>query len=160
MKEGNERISRERFIRLGAALGMSIAGASALAACGEEASERSANGAAKSEKIAAKASGGKAAAGGREIAQISEVPAGSAVKFTDSGNPAVLVHLQNGKFAAYSAVCTHQGCTVVYQNGELACPCHGSVFDPSKRGAVLYGPAPSPLPRIPIKVRSGGIYRT
>jgi Rieske Fe-S protein len=160
LKETTGRISRERFLRLAAALGMSIAGASALAACGEEPSEQSANGAANSNKITAKASGGKAAAGGQEIAQISRVPAGSAVKFTDSGNPAVLIHLQNGRFAAYSAVCTHQGCTVVYQKGRLLCPCHGSDFDPSKGGAVLYGPAPSPLPQIPIKVQSEGIYRT
>jgi Rieske Fe-S protein len=153
------RISREKFIRLGAALGMSIAGASALAACGEEPSEQSANGASNSNKIAAKASGGKAAAGGQEIAKISRVPAGSAVNFETSGSPAVLIHLQNGKFAAYSAVCTHQGCTVTYQNGQLLCPCHGSVFDPSKGGTVLYGPAPSPLPKIPIKVQRGGVYR-
>jgi Rieske Fe-S protein len=153
-----ERISREKFIRLGAALGMSIAGASALAACGGDTIGHSAN--AAGNKITSKGAGGKAPAGGREIARISKVPAGSAVKFEDSGNPAVLVHLSNGKFAAYSAVCTHQGCTVVYQNGQLLCPCHGSVFDPSRGGAVLYGPAPSPLPRIPIKVLSGKIYRT
>jgi cytochrome b6-f complex iron-sulfur subunit len=139
---------------------MSIAGASALAACEEQPSEHSANGAPKDNKITAKVSGGKASTGGQEIAKISRVPAGSAVNFTDLGNPAVLIHLATGKFAAYSAVCTHQGCTVVYQNGQLLCPCHGSVFDPSKGGAVLYGPAPSPLPQMPIKVQSGGIYRT
>jgi Rieske Fe-S protein len=142
------RVSRGRFIRLGAALGLGIAGASALAACAEEPPEH-----------AAKAPRDGAHAGGQEIAQISKVPAGSAVNFEESGSPAVLVHLQNGKFAAYSAVCTHQGCTVAYRNGELLCPCHGSVFDPSRGGAVLSGPAPSPLPRIPLKVQSGGIYR-
>ena len=159
LKETSERISRERFIRLGAALGMSIAGASALAACGEESSEQSANQLAESNKSAAKAAGGKAAAGSQEIAQISKVPVGSAVHFMDSWSPGVLVHLQNGKFAAYSAVCTHEGCAVVYKRGELVCPCHGSVFDPSKGGRVLNGPAPSPLPRIPIKVQRGGVYR-
>ena len=71
----------------------------------------------------------------------------------------MLIHLQNGKIAAYSAVCTHQGCTVAYQDGQLACPCHGSVFDPSN-GAVVYGPAQAPLPKIPIKVQNGGIYCT
>jgi cytochrome b6-f complex iron-sulfur subunit len=154
------RISRERLIRLAAALGTSIAGASALAACGDNSIGRSSNGTANGDKITARASGGKAPVGSREIAQVSKVPAGSAVTFEDSGSPAVLVHLQNGKFAAYSAVCTHQGCTVAYQNGRLACPCHGSVFDPSKGGAVLYGPAPAPLPRIPVKVQNGEIYRT
>lgn len=159
LKETSERISRERFIRLGAALGMSITGASALAACGEESSEGSANQPADSNKSAAKAAGGKAAAGSKEIARISKVPAGSAVHFMDSWSPGVLVRLQNGKFVAYSAVCTHQGCTVVYKHGELACPCHGSVFDPFRGGTVLYGPAPSPLPRIPIKVKRGSVYR-
>jgi Rieske Fe-S protein len=160
LKETSEGISRERFIRLGAALGMSIAGASAVAACGEESSEQSANQTADSNKSATKAAGGKAAAGSKVIAQISKVPAGSAVHFMDSWwSPAVLVHLQSGKFAAYSAVCTHQGCSVVYKRGELVCPCHGSVFDPSKGGRVLNGPAPSPLPRIPIKVQRGGVYR-
>jgi Rieske Fe-S protein len=159
LKETSERISRERFIRLGAALGMSIAGASALAACGEESSEESANQPADSNKSAAKAAGGRAATGSKEIAQISLLPAGSAVNFMDSWSPGVLVHLQNGKFVAYSAVRTHQGCAVVYKHGQLVCPCHGSVFDPSKGGRVLYGPAPSPLPRIPIKVQRGGVYR-
>jgi cytochrome b6-f complex iron-sulfur subunit len=159
LKATTAEISRERFVRLGAALGMSIAGASALAACGEESSEGSATQPADSNKDAAKAAGGKAASGSRKIAQISKIPAGSAMNFTDSGSPAVLVHLPNGKFAAYSAVCPHQGCTVFYQGGELACPCHGSVFDPSKGGRVLYGPAPSPLPRIPIQVKRGGVYR-
>ena len=159
-----EKISREKFIRLGGALGMSIAGASALASCGGNSVGssvgHSANGSgAATNKRGAKTSGAKAPAGGQEIAQISKVPAGSAVNFTDSGNPAVLIHLQNGKFAAYSAVCTHQGCTVAYQSGQLSCPCHGSVFDPSKGGRALYGPALSPLPQIPIKVQSGGIYR-
>jgi cytochrome b6-f complex iron-sulfur subunit len=159
LKETTERISRERFIRLGAALGMSIGGAATLAACGEEPAERSASGAANGNKIAAKDPGEGAHAGNQEIAQISKVPAGSAVNFEEAGSPAVLVHLKDGKFAAYSAVCTHQGCTVAYQNGQLFCPCHGSVFDPSRGGAVLSGPAPSPLPRIPVKVQRGSVYR-
>jgi hypothetical protein len=122
LKETTGKISRERFIRLAAALGMSIVGASALAACGGDSAGRSANGASEENKNAATAAGGKARAGGREIAQISRVPAGSAVAFEDSDSPAVLVHLQNGKFVAYSAVCTHQGCTVAYQDGQLAVP--------------------------------------
>jgi cytochrome b6-f complex iron-sulfur subunit len=157
-----ERISREQFIRLGAALGVSVAAASVLAACGGDySSGRSASGSGKGNKSKTKVSGGMAAAG-EEIAQASRVPANSAVNFTDSGSPAILIHLQNGRFVAYSAVCTHQGCLVAYQQstGELGCPCHGSVFDPSKGGAVLYGPAPVPLPQIPIKVQGGKVYRT
>lgn len=48
-------------------------------------------------------------------------------------------------YAALSAVCTHQGCTVDgFSAGRLVCGCHGSTFDLS--GAVVVGPATSPLP--------------
>ena len=158
-KISNEKISREKLFRLGGALGVSVAGASVLAACGGDPSGHSASGS-LSNNSSARSPAGKASAGAQKIAQASKVPPGSAVNFEDRGNPAVLIHLQNGKFVAYSAVCTHQGCTVAYQNGKLACPCHGSVFDPSKGGAVLYGPAPAPLPQIPIKAQNGGVYLT
>ena len=71
----------------------------------------------------------------------------------------MLVHLESGDFVAYSAVCTHRGCTVSYKDGKLACPCHGSVFDPAKDGAVETHPASSPLPQIPVEVRNGEVIR-
>ena len=101
----------------------------------------------------------KQASGGQAIARASEVRAGSAVKFEDSGNPAVLVRLQSGDFVAYSAVCTHQRCEVAYRNGQLACPCHGSVFDPTNGAEVVNGPARRPLPEIPVEVRNGEVVR-
>ncbi|MDQ3865061.1 MAG: Rieske (2Fe-2S) protein [Actinomycetota bacterium] len=93
------------------------------------------------------------------MASESEVAPGSALPFKDSGNPAILIHLKNGDFEAYSAVCTHQGCTVAYKGGKLACPCHGSVFDPNKGAKVIAGPAPSPLPEIPVKVQGGEVVK-
>jgi Rieske Fe-S protein len=81
------------------------------------------------------------------------------VKFKNEGQDAVLVHLENGDFVAYSAVCTHQACTVGYQRGQLACPCHGSVFDPANGAQVVTGPAETPLPEIPVEVRDGEIFR-
>ena len=97
--------------------------------------------------------------GGQAIARTSEVAPGSAVEFSDSGQPAVLVRLQSGDFVAYSAVCTHQRCKVAYRNNQLACPCHGSVFNPTSGAEVVNGPAQLPLPEIPIEVRDGEVFR-
>ena len=169
-----ERISRRSFIRLGTVLGVGAAGASVLAACGG--SESGGGGGGKSDGGGAHGGGAgggnaktssektagtaeKQASGGQAIASTSEVAPGSAVKFKDSGNPAVLVHLQSGDFVAYSAVCTHQGCTVAYKNGQLACPCHGSVYDPANGAQVVAGPAPRPLPEIPVRIRGGEVVR-
>src|SRR5215212_6737707 len=166
-EEPLEKISRERFIRLGTALGVGAACAS-LVACGGGASSGGSgggksggggSGGGDSGGGSKASSGGDAKAGGAAIASESEVAPGSAFTFKDSGNPAVLIHLKNGDFVAYSAVCTHQGCTVAYKGGKLACPCHGSVFDPAKGAQVVAGPAPSPLPEIPVKVQGGEVVK-
>ncbi len=56
----------------------------------------------------------------------------------------IIINTGDG-FIALSSVCTHQGCQVGYNhgNGNLPCPCHGSVF--SITGSVMEGPASSPL---------------
>jgi Rieske Fe-S protein len=47
-------------------------------------------------------------------------------------------------FAALSAFCTHEGCTVSgFQSPTYVCPCHGSKFNLS--GGVVQGPAIAPL---------------
>jgi Rieske Fe-S protein len=167
-----ERISRRRFIRLGTVLGVGAASASVLAACGSGGSKESgskesgngsggggAGGGGGSNESSGGGSNGAQGSGGQALAQTSEVAPGSALKFKNSGTPAVLVHLQSGDFVAYSAICTHQGCTVAYKNGQLACPCHGSVYDPSNGAQVVAGPAPRPLPEIPVEVRGGEVFR-
>jgi menaquinol-cytochrome c reductase iron-sulfur subunit len=62
----------------------------------------------------------------------------------------------NKDFAVYDARCTHLGCgyNFVKETGIFQCPCHGGQFDP-KNGAVLGGPPPRPLDRIPHKVENG-----
>jgi Rieske Fe-S protein len=157
-----EKISRETFIRLAAALGVGAASAS-VAACGGGSGGGSGNGSGvgTSTPAASADASGEAAAGtgGSAIAQESDVAPGSAVKFKDGGRDAVLVHLAGGEFVAYSAVCTHAGCTVAYKDSQLACPCHGSIFDPANGAEVVSGPAQTPLPEIPVEVRNGEILR-
>ncbi len=90
------------------------------------------------------------------IAQVSAVPSNSSVSFTITSNsdPGVLVHLKNGQFVAYDAVCTHAGCPVDYDPSSqlLLCPCHGAAFDPAKGAAVVQGPANTPLAQVSIHV--------
>ena len=162
-----EKISRERFIRLGSALGVGAAAAS-LAACGGSSNSGASSSSGGnqgggdprgSRKAESSPPGEAAKGGGTPLAQESEVAPGSAIKFKDGGQDAVLIHLENGDFVAYSAVCTHQGCIVAYQKGQLACPCHGSVFDPANGAEVVTGPAQSPLPEIPVEVKGGQVLR-
>lgn len=59
---------------------------------------------------------------------------------------------------AFTSTCTHRGCTVnEVHNGKIFCPCHGSVFD-ATTGAVVAGPAPAPLSKIGVTVKSGKVY--
>jgi Rieske Fe-S protein len=166
-----EKISRETFIRLAAALGVGAASAS-VAACGGGSGGSGSSGGSgggsgdgsgvgTSTPAASSDASGEAATGtgGSAIAQESEVAPGSAVKFKDGGKDAVLVHLDEGQFVAYSAICTHAGCTVDYRNSQLACPCHGSIFDPANGAEVVSGPARTPLPEIPVEVQDGQVVR-
>lgn len=59
---------------------------------------------------------------------------------------------------AYSSICTHQGCDVsAWREKEktLLCFCHFSQFQPAQGGAVVAGPAPRPLPALPLRVEGG-----
>jgi Rieske Fe-S protein len=59
---------------------------------------------------------------------------------------------------AYSAICTHNGCEVSEWSAEdqlLTCPCHLTSFDPKDGARVVEGPAPRPLPALPLKIVGG-----
>jgi len=77
-----------------------------------------------------------------------------------SGPKVVVTRTADGAVHGFSAVCTHQGCTVdVVGHGTIDCPCHGSRFD-AATGAVVAGPALRPLPPIGVEVRNGQVFRT
>ncbi len=58
---------------------------------------------------------------------------------------------------AYTAICTHTGCDVTdwLPEGLLYCPCHFTKYDPKDGAAVIDGPAPRPLPALPLKIVDG-----
>jgi rieske iron-sulfur protein len=56
---------------------------------------------------------------------------------------------------AYTAICTHTGCDVtdwLPDEGLLYCPCHFSKYDPKDGARVIDGPAPRPLPALPLRI--------
>ncbi|MEO6571520.1 MAG: Rieske 2Fe-2S domain-containing protein [Ilumatobacteraceae bacterium] len=68
-------------------------------------------------------------------------------------------------WVAYSKICTHAGCSVGLFGiddrapdvvRELVCPCHQSAFDPTDAAQPLGGPAPRPLPQLPIEIDGEG----
>ena len=105
---------------------------------------------------AANAYGAPAASGGRLLAALDGIPRGGGVILKE---PAiVLTRTATDAVHGFSAVCTHQGCTVAaVQGGTINCPCHGSRFD-ATTGAVRSGPATSPLPPVAVVVRAGNVY--
>jgi cytochrome b6-f complex iron-sulfur subunit len=83
---------------------------------------------------------------------LNKIPLGNAYLFQFGGSPAILIHEEEGVIEAFSLVCTHLGCTVVWnpEKKEFHCPCHDGLFD--SRGNVLSGPPSSPLERWKVKV--------
>ena len=99
------------------------------------------------------------------IANASSLPPDQSLIYNDpSLGPIILIHLDNGNFVAYSAICTHAGCQVQFDPSlkDIVCPCHGAVYDPYHNAQVIGGPAPYPLQNVPIQYNpsTGNIYLT
>ena len=150
-----------RATRRGMLAGVGLVGlAGAVSACSSGGSSSSPAGAASASTAPASAPGSASAAAGTgsatgALATTSEIPVGSGKIFT--AEKVVVTQPTSGDFKAFSAVCTHMGCIVSQiSNGTIDCPCHGSQYS-IKDGAVVAGPAPSPLPAEPIKLSGTSI---
>jgi len=97
--------------------------------------------------------------GAVRLGPASALQADAAAVYRDpaDGSPDIVVRHRDGSLAAFSALCTHAGCQVELASGVLLCPCHGSEFDAST-GAVLRGPAVTPLATKRVIQRRGSIY--
>jgi thiosulfate dehydrogenase [quinone] large subunit len=93
------------------------------------------------------------------LASSSKLPTGQGATYTDPGDGGadIIIRQADGSLTAFSAVCTHAGCTVGYQGGQIVCPCHGATYDPTT-GAVTGGPAPQGLAPKQVLEQGGKIY--
>ena len=95
------------------------------------------------------------------IAKVSDIAVGKAIHIKDAqGAPGYIFRTNAGVFA-YSAICTHQGCSVNFDLNKkvLLCPCHGAEFDPTSDAKVLAGPAPKPLAKIRVAIKGNNIVQ-
>jgi Rieske Fe-S protein len=95
------------------------------------------------------------------VADVGSVGVGRGIRFDDpaTGRPAWLLRSGSRQYDAFSAVCTHAGCTVDYDSSskQFVCPCHGGTYSASD-GHVLGGPPPSPLTRIEVALSGTRVY--
>ncbi len=78
-------------------------------------------------------------------AKAGELAPNSYKVFKFGTSPGILILTKEGEYLAFTAVCTHLTCTVLYESDTetIFCPCHAGRFDLS--GNVISGPPPAPL---------------
>ena len=103
----------------------------------------------------------------KRIAAEAEIAKGESLlfRYPTADDPCILVRTNTGALVAFSQVCTHLSCAVVYRKTDdrLFCPCHNGLFEcgEGKGGAKpLEGPPTIPLPRVVLALRDGDVYAT
>jgi nitrite reductase/ring-hydroxylating ferredoxin subunit len=95
------------------------------------------------------------------IAQVTDIPLGGVryFQYPTADDQAILLHLADGRFVAYSGRCTHLSCAVYFdqQRGKLVCPCHEGIFDP-QTGVPIAGPPQRSLPKITLEQNGTTVY--
>lgn len=95
------------------------------------------------------------------ITTLTALRSAGAVEFDDPGEGAAVVVAVDGGAVAFALRCTHRGCTAAYDRSSalIACPCHGSRFDPAGGGRAVAGPATRALTELPVRVDANGAVR-
>jgi cytochrome b6-f complex iron-sulfur subunit len=149
-----------RSVVLAAALGTT--GLGALAACGSDTGSATSTAATSTapgagsepeseSESASPSAGGNGADAPGSLAPLSQVPVGGSVVVQAPAGKIAVAQPTAGTVVAFSAICTHQGCTVMAAGKRLECPCHGSIFD-AFTGEVVQGPAQRPMGKVGVAV--------
>jgi cytochrome b6-f complex iron-sulfur subunit len=97
-------------------------------------------------------------AGGRvAVGSTADLPVGKGSVYSVQNRPVIVIHIPDG-YRALSAVCTHLGCIVYWDESRhiIACPCHEGYFNIN--GSVISGPPPRPLPVYRVQVEDDQIF--
>lgn len=80
--------------------------------------------------------------------------------FKFGSKPGILVMTPSGEYKAFTAVCTHLGCTVQYshEDGGIWCACHNGHYD--LNGNVISGPPPKGLEEFDVAINKDEIFVT
>lgn len=89
-----------------------------------------------------------------EDIDLQDIKPGEAKVIQVDGEKAAVYRNIDGEVSINSAICTHMGCVVHWNNAEKSwdCPCHGSRFDTA--GEVIEGPALAALKSLDNKIKS------
>jgi len=88
----------------------------------------------------------------------SEIPVGGGDLKESTVGKLMVVQPTVGRFAAYSAICTHNQCEVSSATSRaILCPCHDSEFS-TATGERIAGPARDPLKKYAVVERSGMLF--
>jgi cytochrome b6-f complex iron-sulfur subunit len=92
------------------------------------------------------------------VASENEIPIGESRTVKFGRYPAIIINTEAG-LKAYSAVCTHFACIVMWEPDEnwIACPCHAGFFE-VEDGSVIAGPPPTGLAHLETEIVDGNIY--
>jgi Rieske Fe-S protein len=147
-EETADGFSRRTVLRGVAAAGALGVASPLLAACG--------GGGDSSEDSGGTSAGDPSPAAGAELVATSDVPVGGGTILT--GPKIVVTQPTKGHFKAFTAVCTHLGCTVgSVEDGFIICPCHGSQYAIATGVPTPTSPAKAPLGPVDIKVKGNEI---
>ena len=104
----------------------------------------------------------RAQAGGSsrvDVGSVNDFPVGQGKVVPVNDRPVIIVNLEQGGLHAYSAICTHLGCIVDWDNSRqfILCPCHDGRFN-ALNGAIISGPQPAPLPELELAVENDTVF--
>ena len=93
------------------------------------------------------------------VASLTEIQAVGGLVAPANNKPVVVTATQGTDVHAFSAICTHLGCVVGWKNAGkyIQCPCHDARFN-AQTGAVISGPAPSPLSPYEVVVEGDDVF--